>query len=1036
MRQCIITNMSVTFKEKQNSKKIEFSCIVNLFKKYKSVLLFFLFLVGVGFFFFIVSLFTNYFTTPFGGDYVSQQFAFYTNGYDDWWHFIKTGEFIFFDMNTYLGANNIASNSFYYLFDPFFMPILLCPRQFIPQGMAFLTIFKMALGGMAFYAYMRHFNVSQSSSRVASTMYAFCGWAAWFLWFNHFTEIIICLPLMLMGVEKVLKKERPFLLIASIALIGITNYFFMFTLVVCVFIYAIWRYFQRISQNSIQDNLKILGIGALSFVIGLMLCSVVVIPSTIVALGSDRAADDSYLKSIKEAIESNRWDLVFNYLTSWEKIDGGKEFRNYYPFIEFFYPVMSDRGTPLTKLGNETYDNVAGSIFCYTPAIILLVPALIRSFREKKYSHLVAFALFVIALFTPFSYYALHGFTKPYSRWTIFVSCCLIAYIGIYLDKLKEEPIWVIGVGGLFSVFGLCISALFANMIIADNGELTARVPIVLVMIIAIIEVSLVVALMIWKYKKPYFNTILTCLVGVEAIAMGAFTIYGHGLTYYLNANNGLYNNNALYALTSKVSSNDKSFYRSYSGIIGDSAKNDGMRNNFNSASFYHSIYNYNVRNFSEWSKLTTFTNGWSGLYVEKRQNLDTFLGMKYYYVLKEGLEYERLGVEYTPNTPFNTVDISNEYESDKYFVFRNEQHIDFGFSYDSVLAYNSENYITGYMGARNNFATVANEELYLKHGILDYLDAEEVIENHPDISLETLTGTPQLKDAKIITRGTTSSTDPYKLDYHMMDEGKVKTSTFSEILQAYKNTSVAAPKENNAKYFASISLRDGTNFPYDENGMVFYLNVGYASNTKYDIYFLDDNDNLITMDRHSDNYVTENNGRRLYRAFYIKPGVNGEAAPKVKTILFAPRYYKMVASYPIAYESYTTYMTNKMNEILEYPIENVVYKANEFKFTTNYSKERFICTQVAYDDGWKVFATNNNGETKEVKTYLTQGGFIGFVSNAGFTQYEMVYETPYLRLSNLITALGIVSFVMTIIAYYYVDVEIKKKKIINDLHF
>ena len=217
MRQCIITNMSVTFKEKQNSKKIEFSCIVNLFKKYKSVLLFFLFLVGVGFFFFIVSLFTNYFTTPFGGDYVSQQFAFYTNGYDDWWHFIKTGEFIFFDMNTYLGANNIASNSFYYLFDPFFMPILLCPRQFIPQGMAFLTIFKMALGGMAFYAYMRHFNVSQSSSRVASTMYAFCGWAAWFLWFNHFTEIIICLPLMLMGVEKVLKKERPFLLIASIA---------------------------------------------------------------------------------------------------------------------------------------------------------------------------------------------------------------------------------------------------------------------------------------------------------------------------------------------------------------------------------------------------------------------------------------------------------------------------------------------------------------------------------------------------------------------------------------------------------------------------------------------------------------------------------------------------------------------------------------------------------------------------------------------------------------------------------------------------
>ena len=47
-----------------------------------------------------------------------------------------TGEFVFFDTNTYLGVSNIGSNSFYYLFDPFFIPILLCPREFIAQGKA------------------------------------------------------------------------------------------------------------------------------------------------------------------------------------------------------------------------------------------------------------------------------------------------------------------------------------------------------------------------------------------------------------------------------------------------------------------------------------------------------------------------------------------------------------------------------------------------------------------------------------------------------------------------------------------------------------------------------------------------------------------------------------------------------------------------------------------------------------------------------------------------------------------------------------
>jgi hypothetical protein len=67
----------------------------------------------LGLVFFASSLCINYFTTPFTGDYVTQQYAFYTNGYDDWWHFFKTGEFVLYDTNTYLGADNIGSNSFY-----------------------------------------------------------------------------------------------------------------------------------------------------------------------------------------------------------------------------------------------------------------------------------------------------------------------------------------------------------------------------------------------------------------------------------------------------------------------------------------------------------------------------------------------------------------------------------------------------------------------------------------------------------------------------------------------------------------------------------------------------------------------------------------------------------------------------------------------------------------------------------------------------------------------------------------------------------
>ena len=67
-------------------------------KNIHSLFYYFLFLLVLGVIFFATSLFINYFTTPFTGDYTSQQYAFYTNGYDDWWHFFKTGEFVLYEV--------------------------------------------------------------------------------------------------------------------------------------------------------------------------------------------------------------------------------------------------------------------------------------------------------------------------------------------------------------------------------------------------------------------------------------------------------------------------------------------------------------------------------------------------------------------------------------------------------------------------------------------------------------------------------------------------------------------------------------------------------------------------------------------------------------------------------------------------------------------------------------------------------------------------------------------------------------------------
>lgn len=107
-----------------------------------------LILVAVGFGFFVYALITQNFTTPYSGDFSQQAYQLYYNFYDDWWTFFKTGEFPFYDANTFLGADNIAANTYYGLFSPFTFPILFVTRDFIPRMMALISIARLVVGGL------------------------------------------------------------------------------------------------------------------------------------------------------------------------------------------------------------------------------------------------------------------------------------------------------------------------------------------------------------------------------------------------------------------------------------------------------------------------------------------------------------------------------------------------------------------------------------------------------------------------------------------------------------------------------------------------------------------------------------------------------------------------------------------------------------------------------------------------------------------------------------------------------------------------
>ncbi len=1064
---------AIVIKQKKSFKE----CLPVWLTNIHSLFYYFLFLVLMGVLFFCTSLFTNYFTTPFTGDYCLQQFSFYTNGYDDWWHFLTTGEFVLYDQNTFLGADNIGSNTFYYLFDPFFLPILLVPRQLVPQGMALLTIFKIAASGMTFFIYMRYLGASRTASKISGFAYAFSGWMTWYLWFNHFTEIAIVLPLILLGVEKVIKEKKPWVLAASLCLMGFTNFFFLVCFALCAFLYAMFRYFQTLNTRNWKDNLWVLLFGFLGFLIGILMPMMVVFPATMHALNAPRAKNSGYLFEMTEAFKAANFNKIFRLLTSWKEVgDNGWTFRSegreVYPFIDFIFPVTSDRGTPLMTFYQDTYDNVAGSTYCFLPMMLLLAPAFVDSLKKRHFSVLIPLLFFIVALFTPACYFLFHGLTEGYSRWTLFVTTSILAYTGLYLDKIKEKPFYELIIGYLFLMAMMITAGLCAMYIVKHyqvNPDNTSRlvfeerVPIWLAMLIEGIYLTVLVGILIlFKFvKKVRFYSVFTGFIVLEVALMGAFVIQGHGVEDYYYTNKGVVKNDNLHALVRDVYKDDKSYYRSFSSLGSEIAYNDEMRNGYNGFNMFHSVYNFNTADFCNWSSIThgTAPNSWSGTYVNKRVNPDTLLGVKYYYVEDDYFQYQNrkdaTSDDFKYNVPFNYVEITDRYKYRDYRVYQNMDYIDFALTYDRIYEVFGNPNEDGktqdkydLYEATSYKNVMLNEEMYMSGAIVNTFRDETLLpyiqDNYPDITIKKpLEYT--MSDYYAHSTGSFQTRTIYDMKSARESSLSVPAKEYVELCNpdndTFKKYTTGLPKDDvdNYRRFVEVIEAKGDNFiNYDPRGNVFYITIPFYEHHEADVYFVDINNQIITYDNHNDGFLDSGRTGKEYRAFYITPeyGLDDEGnivitkdAPKIKKIIIVARHKEF---YPFMYDvwidSYTKH-EQKMNKLKEYVVTDVKSSANKYSFKTNFDKNRVVVTRLAYEKGFKLKMIDANGKKQDLKVFNGQGGFVSFISGTGECSYSLEFYTPNLAIGSIVSALSAFVFTSSIVGYLYLDMRKKEKE-------
>ena len=587
-----------------------------------------LFLVSLGCF--GVTLVSNYCTVPLSGDYTLQEMTFLFNGYDDWHTFFRTGSFPTWDRSVFLGIDNIGGNSFYYLFDPFFLLCLPFPRDWLLplQGLSFLL--KTTLAGMLFYWYLGSFDFSNKTRRIGALCYGFSAYSFSYLWF-HFIDSVAFLPLVFLGVERLLKKRDPRIFLVGFFLNAMTSYFFFVVFMFGAFFYAIFRYFQTMKERTPKENLSTIGVGFLSFVVAVMLGCFTLLPGMSTATQMPRVSSASYLSKIFSAETfKEKLDAIFGFSYSHNQVT---------PLLNFLF--LYDDCYSSNLLNVYWYDNMVAGLYATTPMLLLFFVSFIQAIKKKRWSYIIGLILTAFLVFTPVGYYLFSGFTVGYARFYIVPIAWMVAFDCKSLEQRRDIPRTDLDLSFVITLLLMAVSCFLMIYEVNDSPSSFKNTEWDLKMVLipgSILWVTLCYFVMRRFFHKKKFSKAVFFLSSVDIIVMANLTINCHGLSS-ASQNPTISEESKIVELLKKDEDYDD-FYRIYNTSADRGNINLSMREGYQGLGAFHSVYAYQAQNFIDRSRIPYTSGNWSMGVHNRRYNLETFLGTKYYLVDRINQDY------------------------------------------------------------------------------------------------------------------------------------------------------------------------------------------------------------------------------------------------------------------------------------------------------------------------------------------------------------------------------------------------------------
>lgn len=341
---------------------------------------------------------------------------------------IKNGEY-FWNWNTDLGSNFIASYSFYNIGSPFFWIMLLVPSKYVVYAMGPLLVLKFMVSGCSSYLYLSQYVKNGYLAAIGAVLYTFSGFTFSNLFYNHFMDVIALFPLLLLALDQNVKNGKKNYFSIMVALMAMTNYVFFVMEVVFIILYFICQ----VSAGEYKITLKKFLNLAIESVLGFCASCIIVLPSVLDLVGNPRSIVhfSNYRDMLIYAL--NQYVLIIKaaFLPS-DLQNGAALFENRYSCTELYLPMVGmifviSFIIHCNKKKNFIFNMLIACI-CFS-----FVPVLNSSFQLFNQAYYTRwFFMFVLVL----SLASIKAIENNYEIKTgAIISCIIICSLSIYLYK-------------------------------------------------------------------------------------------------------------------------------------------------------------------------------------------------------------------------------------------------------------------------------------------------------------------------------------------------------------------------------------------------------------------------------------------------------------------------------------------------------------------------------------------------------------------------------------------------------------------------